>query len=105
VLWFGAGLGAYGGATRYDGQTWYTLTAADGLGEFRVRSLFIDRQGGRWFGSESAGITLIKDGTSRVFSPDNGLSGWEVLTMLQDQQGDLWLGTENGLTRIRAGFW
>jgi ligand-binding sensor domain-containing protein len=112
TLWFGTGFSSRGGATRYDGRTWSTLDIGEGddaardgspvsaLAGAKVRSLFMDREGALWFGSEYDGIARRQGEGWQLFSPAEGLAGWEVKAMLQDAQGYLWLGTENGLSRL-----
>jgi ligand-binding sensor domain-containing protein len=106
-VWVGTGLLDRGGACRLaptDGG-WsiaQVLNQEDGLAGEKVRSLFQDRDGALWFGSEYDGIARY-DGTRwQVFTQADGLSHSEVKTMLQDEKGDLWLGTADGVTRISA---
>ena len=46
-LWFGT----YGGASRFDGQEWKTISTADGLPGNQVRAVLQDREGRMWFGT------------------------------------------------------
>jgi ligand-binding sensor domain-containing protein len=99
-LWVASGIGSSGGATCIKGNTVDAFTMEDGLMGPRVRSLYQDRLGRFWFGSEFEGSAIF-DGSKRFFlTPDQGLAGWEVMEMLEDSAGVLWLATENGITRI-----
>ncbi len=69
-----------------------------------VRSLFVDRRGYTWIGSEFSGLTIRKDNeTLRILTPDDGLSSGEVLTMRDTDNGTMWIGTLMGALRIDAG--
>jgi len=106
-VWVGTGLLDRGGACRLTRQDngWVVsrvLTQQDGLAGAKVRSIFQDREGVLWFGSEYDGLARFDGETWRVFSQADGLAASEVKTMLQDEDGNLWLGTINGVTRITA---
>ena len=65
-----------------------------------MRSLYEDRAGRFWIGSEYDGIAIFEGKIRRVLTPEQGLSGWEVKQVLEDDAGVLWLATEDGITRI-----
>ena len=79
-----------------------TLTKENGLAGGKVRSLYEDRDGRLWFGSEYDGIAVYTDNRWQVITPNYGLAGWEVKEMVQDSDGVYWLGTEKGLSRIES---
>jgi ligand-binding sensor domain-containing protein len=101
AIWFGTGFSSRGGASRFDGETWTTISKEDGLAGGKVRYVYLDTDSALWFGSEYNGIARFDGQSWQIFSPENGLAGWEVKAMLRDSDGTLWLGTENGLTRIQ----
>ncbi len=102
ILWFGTGFGRAGGACGLKNGAWRVLTKAEGLAGEKARSIFEDRNGRLWIGSEYDGIAVLEGGRRRLLTPEQGLSGWEVKEMVQDDDGVFWLGTENGVTRIEA---
>jgi len=62
VKWFTGG-----GVSRFDGNTWTTFTAADGLtSDYAIRSVAVDQEGAVWFGSSWAGISKFVDSPSLV---------------------------------------
>ena len=78
--------------SRYDGETFTTFTAADGLPDNYVQSLLEDQKGNLWIGT-GRGISCY-DGQHFVnFSMEDGLVGNEVLSLLEDRAGNLWIGT------------
>lgn len=104
-IWAGTGLIDRGGAARFsfNGSGWaiqQVLTSNDGLAADKVRSLFQDRDGIMWFGSENDGIARMENGSFRVFTEKNGLSNPEIKRIVQDADGDLWIGTRDGVTRL-----
>ncbi len=101
-LWVASGIGSHGGATCIKQNTVDTFTMEDGLMGPRVRSLYQDRLGRFWFGSEFEGSAVFDGGKRFFLTPDQGLAGWEVMEMLEDSAGVLWLATENGITRIES---
>lgn len=107
VVWAGTGFFDRGGAARFaraEGE-WrlvQTLHAQDGLAGEKVRSIFQDRDGALWLGSEYDGLARLQEGRWQIFTEADGLSNAEVKVMLQDADGHLWIGTRDGVTRVSA---
>lgn len=104
----GAGLYRYGGATVFSqaGGKWQplnSLTKADGLAGEKVRSLYEDKKGRLWIGSEYDGLVIIDGQTITKLTSETGLVHNEVKVITQDQAGNYWIGTLSGLTRIDGG--
>jgi ligand-binding sensor domain-containing protein len=99
------GFADLGGASLLRDGAWRQLTEEDGLAGAKARSVFEDRDGRVWVGSEYDGIAVFDGDRRRVLTPRDGLSGWEVKEMVQDESGVYWLGTEDGLTRIEGIEW
>ncbi|HNW33609.1 MAG TPA: two-component regulator propeller domain-containing protein [Candidatus Ozemobacteraceae bacterium] len=106
-IWVGTGFFDRGGLTCIEG--WATGTAhlktwgqADGLAGQKCRSIFEDRSGTLWFGSEMDGLTRFDGATFTILTPRDGLGGNEVMSMLQDLDGNLWMATSSGLTRLAS---
>ena len=65
---------------------------------------FRDREGNMWVGTESSGVTIIRDLPFQAFSEHaNGL-GDQVRCVYKDRAGAVWFGTDgHGLTRYSKG--
>jgi ligand-binding sensor domain-containing protein len=105
AIWIATGFGGSGGANKIENGQWSMLTEKDGLAGEKVRSLFEDREGNMWFGSEYDGVAVHSREGWKVLTPEEGLAGWEVLEIIQDSDGALWIATEDGISRIESlGF-
>ena len=79
--------------------TWKHYTYLDGLGQNRVWTIFQDRDGFLWFGTDGGGISRY-DGDKFVnFTTDDGLAYNSVSAIYQDREGFLWFGTRGGISR------
>ncbi|RFF29201.1 AraC family transcriptional regulator [Wenzhouxiangella sediminis] len=74
------------------------------LGNVLVRSIFEDRSGGLWIGSQT-GVWLRYDGRWRSMQEALALPEWvQVQTVYQAESGSLWFGTDSdGLRRRSPG--
>ena len=87
----GPGKRTVAGAGRWEGQ-WKRLGLADGLPDPSVVSLFQDRDGYIWFGTEG-GVSRF-DGQELVsYSSENGLADNRVSAILQDRNGHMWFAS------------
>lgn len=91
-LWFSNWAGVY----RYDGKTFTSLSAKDGLTGTMVAKILEDKSGNFWFNGDGL---FRYDGKSvvPVAAKDRlaSLSSWSIL---EDKTGNLWVGTkETGL--------
>jgi len=84
-LWIGTG----SGASRYDGKTFRTLTAADGLAGNDVHAIIEDRKGVLWFGTNN-GVSRKAGEKWTSFTKKEGLIANSVSDMLEDHEGNLW---------------
>jgi ligand-binding sensor domain-containing protein len=104
-VWAGCGLFDRGGAAVFveTGGSW-TLEKVVSAGERagrKVRSLYEDRFGRIWLGTEYDGVTVRKGATPlKTLTTRDGLAHNEVMAMVETDDGALWLGTLKGLTRI-----
>lgn len=68
-----------------------------------IRSLYCDRQGATWMGSEF-GLFRWDKGGLKIFSAKDGFTPAYVLSIAEDKSGDLWFGTALGeLRHFHAG--
>lgn len=89
-IWFSN----WGGAYKYDGNTFTSFTTKDGL-PTEVTRIVEDKKGNIWFGA-SDGLRLY-DGNNFSYFKDGLINPW-IWEILEDKNGNLWVGTrENGL--------
>jgi signal transduction histidine kinase/ligand-binding sensor domain-containing protein len=80
-----------------------TLPANDPLSNDTILCLFEDSEGDMWFGSESNGVTVLRDPKITTYTAKDGLADDLARCIYQDRQGALWFGTNGGLTKLAAG--
>jgi ligand-binding sensor domain-containing protein/signal transduction histidine kinase len=71
------------------------------LSDNRVNSVYFDRSGTMWVGTQN-GLNELepKTGTFTVYTHQDGLAGNAVSCILEDGHGDLWMSTNNGVSRF-----
>jgi ligand-binding sensor domain-containing protein len=89
-------LSNWGGAYRYDGTSFTSFAATDGLFDGMVARIIEDKKGNIWFGG--AGISRYDGNSFTRFRAKDGLTNIGSWSILEDTIGNLWVGTkENGL--------
>ena len=89
-IWFSN----WGGAYRYDGNTFTSFTTKDGLPS-EVTRIIEDQKGNLWFGA-SDGLRRY-DGKTFTYFKDGLINPW-IWEILEDKNGNIWVGTrESGL--------
>lgn len=104
MLWVGHNRGL----SRYDGQSWQTLTLADGLSDDQVLSFASAPDQGLWIGTR-AGLSFY-DHAREEFSPQSaGAPQTSISVLFIDDQEILWAGngysTKGGLFRFDGHNW
>ena len=100
VLWIAT---AHGLASLRNGKI-ETFTSDDGLTSNLVLSLFEDREGSLWIGTEAGGLNLLKSKKFNTYTTKNGLPNDLVKAIYQDAQGGIWIGSNGGgLTLFKDG--
>jgi ligand-binding sensor domain-containing protein len=79
------------------------LTEKEGLAGAKARSVFQDRHGLYWIGSEYDGMAVWDGNHWGYLTEKDGLSSSETKALLQDEDGGLWMGTSDGVTWLRGG--
>lgn len=89
-LWFGTdGEGAH----KFDGDSFTTYTAEDGLAANQVRCIQGDRSGRVWMGTNGGGVSCFDGSSFQTFTSKDGLNNDRVFEVLQDSAGDMWFST------------
>jgi ligand-binding sensor domain-containing protein/signal transduction histidine kinase len=81
-----------------------TYTTKEGLPSDLVYSIYEDREGSLWIGTDGGGLIRMAEDTFTFFTTKEGLSIDVVMSFWEDQEGSLWIGTGGGgLNRLREG--
>jgi len=76
------------------------FSAADGLGDDQVRSLYLDPDGTLWIGTLNGGLSAFRNGAFVVYTAKSGLPSDNVSHIEDDRKGSLWLSTTHGISRV-----
>jgi ligand-binding sensor domain-containing protein len=79
------------------------FTNAKTIGEIdkNIRSIFQDKAGNYWFGTNGAGVYRYNGKTLLQFTVKDGLSNNQVQSIQEDKSGNIWMGTGIfGVTRF-----
>jgi ligand-binding sensor domain-containing protein len=93
------------GVARFDGASWTSYTAAEGLPSTRVSAVRSDAAGRIWVATLDAGIATLEGGKWRRFGPPEGLPSLHASDLIVDRHGALWVGTEVGAGRFDGEAW
>ncbi|MBN1290852.1 MAG: T9SS type A sorting domain-containing protein [Candidatus Latescibacteria bacterium] len=95
-----------GGVIRWNKQdgTHTILTTNYGLANNYVKSVFVDSDGVKWFGTDN-GVTKY-DGTScETITEGLGLINSQASLITQDKKGNMWIGLGDGLSKFDGVTW
>jgi diguanylate cyclase (GGDEF)-like protein len=88
----------------WEGDHWRMVTAHNGLSNFEIQDLFVDREGSVWLGVVGHGLRRwVGQDRWEAYTQADGLSDDLVWDTVRDHQGRLWIATESGLDWIPAG--
>ncbi|MBC8042610.1 MAG: hypothetical protein IAF08_04115, partial [Rhizobacter sp.] len=98
----------FDGLVRFDGVafTIFNRTNTKELRSSGFWTLYEDRRGALWIGSNGGGLTQYKDGRFKTYSSQDGLASDVVLAIAEDSLStadslSLWIGTRGGLSHLR----
>jgi signal transduction histidine kinase/streptogramin lyase len=85
----------------FGGRQTRKLTVGHELPGSRIQTLFADREGSLWIGT-NAGLARWADGKLQKLPITDPLASASVLAIMEDREGNLWVGTESdGLHILR----
>lgn len=100
TLWIGSG--GSGGLYRVHLDQPNRPVKIKSIPEFSIVSLFRDRRGNLWIGTDRGGLCRYYDGQVETLTQDKGLADDEVYAIYEDGENSLWLGTlDGGLHQLR----
>src|ERR1700754_2308698 len=70
----------------------------DGLPQSQVLSIFQDREGYMWFGTNSGGVGKFDGRSFSVFTKNQGLADDNVFSITENDEHEVFFGTSNGLS-------
>lgn len=82
-----------------------TYTAASGLAQNSVYSVFESSDGSVWAGTLSGGVSRFSEGRFKTYTAADGLASNTVTSIAQTTDGTMWFGTPNGLTAFPGLQW
>jgi ligand-binding sensor domain-containing protein len=88
-----------GGAARFDGARWTSLTSKDGLAGNIVYSIAQEADGTLWFGTD-AGLSWYDGKKLRTLGPKEGLPGPNVFALAAAPKGEVWAGARGAVVRL-----
>ena len=96
------GVGPQLGVRYFDGKNWSSLIAS-GFDGTKVRShtLFVDKHGTLWVGTENDGLYRIHNGIADHYGIADGLSGSSIGFVFEDREDNLWVLTDGGVDMFR----
>jgi signal transduction histidine kinase/ligand-binding sensor domain-containing protein len=102
-LWLGTEAGLY----RFDGLHFVAWKPAFGeqLPSLSVWSLCVSHDGSLWIGFGSSGISQLRDGHLKNYSPKEGVPDGGVLSIVEDASGSIWAGGQYGFSKFEGGRW
>jgi ligand-binding sensor domain-containing protein len=65
------------------------------IGNNYIHTVYKDKAGGLWFGTDGKGITVLQNGQFVHYNKKNGLKDEHVYSFTEDQKGRIWFNTKD----------
>lgn len=107
-IWIGTTGGGATKITPYPSQTRteaiskaivYNYNTKQGLNYFNVNTIFQDREGAIWIGTD-IGLNQYRGERFQIYDEGDNIVNNLVWTTLCDKEGNIWLGTNDGISKI-----
>jgi PAS domain S-box-containing protein len=96
-------MGTYGGLARFNGRSFRTTTAQDGLTSNTVLDIVSDAAGRLHVATGGGGACVVATDAISCIDTGGGLPDNHVNRILVDEDGARWIGTSGGLVLVRDG--
>ena len=92
-------VGTWNGLARFDGvrMTIFKSSNTPALISSNIMSLFTDRRGQLWIGTDQGGLVSYSRNQFNDFDSLDGISAKRILSINEDHSGRVWLATELGI--------
>ncbi|RUT73140.1 two-component regulator propeller domain-containing protein [Ancylomarina longa] len=97
-LWCGANENDRG-LNKYDGNSWTSFFASNGLAGNNIRDIKEDKYGNLWIATD-AGLSRFDGSHFTNFTKGDGLIDNDLYSIHIDKKNRLWIGNYNGITRF-----
>jgi ligand-binding sensor domain-containing protein len=77
---------------------------SDGLINNNIKCIAIDKNGNKWFGSDS-GVSVFNDKNWTTYNTYSGLVSNKVNVITADSDGHIWIGTDLGVSMFDGDNW
>lgn len=95
-------VGTDAGLSKFDGANWQTYTAANGLPDSPIRSLYCSPDGTLWIGTFFGGLATYNGTNFTTYNQTNsGLPDNFVKCFAFEAPATVWIGTGGGLAKIK----
>ena len=82
---------------------WLSFDVVDGLNSPWIKSLYLDREGVLWLGTDGGGVSRYDGQYFTTFAEADSLAA-NVWAIAQDGNGDMWFGTDRGASRYDGRY-
>lgn len=98
-------LATYEGVARFDGVEFKTFNTSnvEALRTSGALVVYEDYEKNLWFGTNSGGLTKMKDGKFTTYTKENGLPNDAITALVETSDSTLWIGTRRGLAKFKNG--
>ncbi len=98
-------LATYEGVARFDGVEFKTFNTSNvkALRTSGALVVYEDLRKNLWFGTNSGGLTKMKDGKFVTYTRVNGLPNDAITALVETPDSTLWIGTRRGLAKFKNG--